>query len=244
MVVDDDLSMCNFLRAFLSRARLSGDHARQRGRSGQAVPRRAAGGGHPRRRDAGRNGRARRARRLQEDRSRRAGHRALGPGPHDDRGAGDEARRVRLRQQAVRRGRPRGAAHERAAAASAQPRSRDRCASSCSRSRSTRCSSATASGWPRCAISSSASPTPTSPCSIRGESGTGKELVARALSRLLAPARQAVREGELRGAARPSCSNRSCSASSAARSPARSSTSRASSSSPTTARCSSTRSAT
>ena len=59
----------------------------------------------------------------------------------------------------------------------------------------------------------------------------------------VAAARPHLRQGQLRGAARPSCSSRSCSASSAAPSPAPSSTSPASSSSPTTGRCSSTRSA-
>ena len=151
MVVDDDLSMCDFLRAFLCRARLSGDHAGQRRRSRQALPRGAPRRRHSRRRDARSDGRARRAGRVQEDRSRSAGHRAVGPGPHHDRRAGDEARRGRLRLQAVRRARARSAARQRAQAAAAQSRKSRRCASSCSRSRATRCCSATASGWPRCA---------------------------------------------------------------------------------------------
>ena len=54
---------------------------------------------------------------------------------------------------------------------------------------------------------------------IRGESGTGKELVARGVHAASPRRGPAVREGQLRGPARRSCSSRSCSASNAGRSP-------------------------
>ena len=64
------------------RARLQRADGDQRRRSRAPLPRRAPGGGAARRRDARRHGRPGRARRVQEDRPGRAGHRHLRPGPH------------------------------------------------------------------------------------------------------------------------------------------------------------------
>ena len=78
---------------------------------------------------------------------------------------------------------------------------------------------------------------------ILGESGTGKEIIARALHEESPRRDKAFREGALRGAVRDACSRASCSGTSAGRSPAPSAAGTAGSSWPTTARCSSTRSA-
>ena len=73
----------------------------------------------------------------------------------------------------------------------------------------------------------------------RNRQGTGRARHPRPIAALAT----AVRQGQLRGAAEPSCSSRSCSASSGAPSPGPCSRSPGSSSSPTRGRCSSTRSA-
>ena len=151
MVVDDDLSMCEFLRTFLSER---GYQAITLGNAEEAVKRYHAERPAAVILDvvhAGSDGRPRRAGGVQEDRSRCAGDRALGPGPHHDRRAGDEARRGGLRQQAVRRARARRAAGQRAQAAAAQPRGGVAARGAAVAVALPHARSATASGWPRCA---------------------------------------------------------------------------------------------
>ena len=158
--------------------------------------------------------------------------------------------RLRAHRQVLRRRRlddragDQGAAAGRGRAAAPGRRRTRTCGGSCASATTSRTSSAPAA---RCARSTSRwrrSRAPTPPCCIRGESGTGKELIAHAIHYNSQRADEAVRQGQLRGAARHADRVGALRLREGRVHRRRSAASRAASSWPTAARCSSTRSAT